>query len=483
MARRIPSSSSRRLGGLIGAVAACLVFPGQALAAQDLLIEHVTVVPMTAQGGALPDSAVLVRDGRIAYVGPARNAPNSSKARRIDGRGKWLMPALADMHVHIENDRMMRGLFGASAVPIGTVRTQDVLTPYVANGVLQVMNMSSDPDTIAQRDAVESGAVVGPHIALAAMVDGDPPLQSPVLTQIAVTPSDGRQIVRSMKWSGYDVVKVYGALTPEVFDAVVDEAVKQKMKVAGHIPGLGKTPVERFFRPGYGMVAHAEEFTREGMKDADIPRYVEMARRNGTWLTSTLALDETILAQTRDPDVLKSLSGFPYLHPTAWPMWFQMNRYFSRRSPERIAALENQVRYTRLVVKAFVDGGVPVVAGTDTLVPGMAPGFALHDELAALVRAGLSNEQALASATRLPAEWLGVADDRGVAAEGKRADLLLLDADPLADVANTRRISAVIANGRYLPRAELDAMMADLAKRYAATPKLVPPPPPPRPQS
>jgi hypothetical protein len=313
------------------------------------------------------------------------------------------------------------------------------------------------------------------------MVDGALPLQPPFMTRSAATPEDGRQIVRDIKWDGYDYVKVYGNLPLDTFSAIVDEASKQHIKVLGHIAGLGvtdrsapptrrNTPVDPFFQPGFSMVAHAEEFAREGMNYADIPHYVELAKRNGSWLTSTLLLNERILAQTRDISMLGELPGIQYLHPVARPLWFDLNRYASRKSPERIAHLERQVEFTRRLTKAFVDAGVPVVAGTDTPLPGLVPGFALHGELEALARAGLTNVQILAATTRLPAEWLGVLDDRGTVEAGKRADLLLLDADPTVDIANTHKIAAIIVGGHYLSRKELDRMLATVAEHYAEMP-------------
>jgi predicted amidohydrolase YtcJ len=212
------------------------------------------------------------------------------------------------------------------------------------------------------------------------------------------------------------------------------------------------------------------------MNYADIPHYVELAKRNGSWLTSTLLLNERILAQTRDISMLGELPGIQYLHPVARPLWFDLNRYASRKSPERIAHLERQVEFTRRLTKAFVDAGVPVVAGTDTPLPGLVPGFALHGELEALARAGLTNVQILAATTRLPAEWLGVLDDRGTVEAGKRADLLLLDADPTVDIANTHKIAAVIVGGHYLSRKELDRMLATVAEHYAEMPVFKPKP-------
>jgi imidazolonepropionase-like amidohydrolase len=118
-------------------------------------------------------------------------------------------------------------------------------------------------------------------------------------------------------------------------------------------------------------------------------------------------------------------------------------------------------------VRAFTAAGIPVMTGTDAPVPGVAPGFSLHDEFEALARAGLSNRRILESTTRLPAEWLGTLADRGTVEVGKRADLVLLDANPLEDIRNTRRIVAVVRDGRYLPREELDRMMAALASQNA----------------
>jgi imidazolonepropionase-like amidohydrolase len=127
--------------------------------------------------------------------------------------------------------------------------------------------------------------------------------------------------------------------------------------------------------------------------------------------------------------------------------------------------VQNVVDFNRRLVSAFVAAGIPVLAGTDAPVPGLVPGFSLHDELEALARAGLDNRRVLESTTRLPAEWLGTIGDRGTVEAGKRADLVLLDANPLDDIANTRKIAAVIRDGYYLPRRELERRMAVLAAR------------------
>ena len=443
--------------------------PKSAANTPTMAIEQVTVLPMAVDGAVVRNATVIIDDGRIAAVGPSEEVPVPADARRVNGEGKWLMPALADMHVHLANDRMVRLFAGRPDLPAGMVDPADLLTPYVANGVLQVMDMAAMSEAVGMRADVEAGRLRGPHIALAAMVDGSPPSWPIGMSRVAATPADGRQVVRDIKAEGYDFVKAYSNLGLETFSAIVDEAGEQDLKVLGHIPGMGKIPIEAIFQPGYDMVAHAEEFAfqSEDLSDADIARFVELAQRNGAWLTSTLFLDEQILAQTRDPNMLRRVDGLAYVHTCELPMWFAHNRYTSRNSPERIAELQRLVAFNRRLVRAFADAGIPIVAGTDTGIPGVVAGFALHEELKALARAGLNNEQILASATRLPAQWLGVAEDRGTVAPGKRADLLLLEADPLADIANTRKIAAVMIGGRYLPGAELDAMLERLAKRYA----------------
>ncbi len=463
----------RRLAalGAFGAIAAVTFVSAPATPSlRPLVIEHVTVVTMAEDGTVLHDMSVAVEQGRIISITPSKNTSSHSTSQRIDGRGKWLMPGLTDMHVHVENDRLLR-LFLHSPVPVdGASPMQDTFTPYLANGVLQVFDLSAMSETVGQSIEIESGRVLGPHIALAAMIDGPNPTWPLGMTRSATTPEQGRQAVRDAAAEGYGYIKVYSSLDLATFTAIVDEARKLKLRVVGHIPQRGKGITDSFFQPGFDMVAHAEEFAQQTRQpdESAIPSYVEMAKRNGTWLTATLTLDERLLEETRDPKTLKSRPELQYLPPSFYPIVVEHNPYVAHASAAQIAYLQNIVTFNRKLVMAFSAAGLPVLAGTDSPVPGLVPGFALHDELEALVEAGLDNRHALEGATRLAAEWLGVAADRGVVAVGKRADLLLLDADPLANVANTRRIAGVILGGRYLSRADLDARMKDLKQRNIA---------------
>ena len=436
--------------------------------APPLVISHVNVDTMAADGSVLRDQAVVIRDGRIESI--ATRVPRLPGAKLINGAGKWLMPGLVDMHVHVFNDRIVR-IFTHTATPVdGATLPQDIFTPYIANGVTQIFDLSAMSETIGQNVEIEAGRLIGPHIAMAALIDGANPIWPSGMSQAAATPEDGRQAVRDAAGAGYGFIKVYSKLDLLTFTAIVDEARKLKMRVVGHIPQREQGTTDKFFQPGFDLVVHAEEFAQQTYipDDLAIPRYVEMSKRNGTSLIATLTLDERLVEETMHPETLESRAELRTL-PAAWyHMVTLQNPYVARADAKWIAAVQKTVAFNRKLVKAFDDAGIAVLAGTDAPVPGLAPGFALHDELEALVRAGLSNRRALEGATRLAAEWLGVVDDRGTVAVGKRADLLLLDADPLTDVANTRRISAVVVGGHYFSRADLDARMAGLTKRNLA---------------
>jgi imidazolonepropionase-like amidohydrolase len=471
MSLRLLSGSICLAGMLVGfGMSLRLSAAGPALAdapQEALAIEHVTILPMTVEGTALADMTVIVRDGRIVAVTPATGAEVTGDLRRIDGRGKWLMPGLTDMHVHVENARGMRLALNKPEVSASAIRNEDVFAPYIANGVVQVFVLQAMSETIGQRVEIEAGRVLGPHILAAAMIDGSPPIWPVGTTRVATTPEAGRQAVRDAAAEGYDAIKVYSRLTLETFSAIVEEAQRLKLPVVGHIPGRRGGRTEEFFQPGFGMVAHAEEFAQQTEKPsiAAIPRYVAMMKKNGAWLTATLSLDERLLEQTSHPETLRTRPDLRVLHPMWREMVVHRNPYVPHASPERIEFLRSIIEFNRELVRAFVAAGIPVVAGTDALVPGMVPGYAMHDELAALAGAGMSTRQVLEAATRLPCEWLGVAADRGTVEIGKRADLLLLDGDPLADIAHSKRISAVILGGRYLPSALLEQWMQALAAR------------------
>lgn len=428
-----------------------------------LALDNVTVLPMNGDA-PVPDATILIEGDRVTAIGETASMTEVPEGtRRINGAGKWVMPGLTDMHVH-----MM-----AELIPEFPYTPAESLAPYLANGVLQVLDLGSNEHTNTLRDEIAAGNVRGPRLATARMVDGDRPLRGPEVALAVRTPDEARQVVPELAAAGYDFIKVYSRLDLETFAALLEAAAEEGIRVIGHIPARESAtsfaPLEEAVLPGLALVAHAEEFAFRvaEQSDAEIAGIVAMAESLGFGLISTLFLDEQILAQTRDPSILPDVEGLAQVDPVALAGWFEGNPYVDRASPERFAQLEGIIDFSRRLVAAFVAVGLPVVAGTDAWVAGMAPGFSMHEELQALSRAGLTNEQVLTAATSAPAAWLGVADDLGTVEVGKRANLLILDADPLADLSATRQIAGIVLDGQLILRAELDAMLTDLDASYA----------------
>ncbi|MEQ1549599.1 MAG: amidohydrolase, partial [Chakrabartia sp.] len=251
--------------------------------ARTMVIEHVTVIPMTPDGAVIKDATIVIENGRIASL----NGPIPAKAIRINGKGKWLIPGLTDMHVHLPSDGLLRAPRFPTEAPNIFFDSQDIMTPYIANGVTQVLNLDAVPASVGQRNEIARGDVLGPHMALAAVING-----GKGGGRIANTPADGRQAVRDIKAEGYDFVKVYSDLNIETFQAIIDESNNQGMKVLGHIPESFEGSLESAFVPGFSMVAHAEEFSKQSpdFTDEDARRFARMAKKNGTWVTPTLVV-------------------------------------------------------------------------------------------------------------------------------------------------------------------------------------------------
>lgn len=420
-------------------------------------ITNVNIITVTAENKIIENTTVVIKDKKILSI----NSPIPDKAKLINGKGKWMIPGLIDMHVHNLADVNFGSNYSTKGATIFT-NTQDFMLLYVANGVTTAFELSARPEHFGERNEIIKGDVIGPRIALAFLIDGGEGSGN-----IANTPEDGRQTVRIAKAQGYEFIKVYSSLNIETFKAIVDEASRQGMKVVGHIPNAFKGKIEEAFVPNYAMVAHAEEYAKQtdSFSDEDAKRFAQIAKKNGTWLTPTLITMVKIKEQVRSLDGIINLPSLKYVNPLMQSKWLGSNNYNTGTTPDRVAYVDKIADFNSWLVKAFKEAGVPIVAGTDSGVSGVVWGFSLHDELELLVSAGLTPQEALTSSTRLPATWLGIDDKIGTIETGKYADLILLDANPLDDISNTRKISGVFVNGQWVDRAKIETMLSDLAKR------------------
>jgi imidazolonepropionase-like amidohydrolase len=423
-------------------------------------IKNVNVIPMTRGGEVHKVATVIINNRKIVSL----NGPMPPDAVIIDGKSKWLIPGLIDMHVHVPTDINFGLQFPTRAASI-FFSTQDVMTPFVANGITTIFDLNSKAEHFGQRNEIARGDAIGPRMALAALIDG-----GEGSGRRANTPAEGRQTVSTVKAEGYEFIKVYSHLNIETYIAVIDEANKQGLKVIGHIPNGFRGKLKDAFIPHFGMVAHAEEFAKRtsDFSDDEAKRFAELAKENGTWLAPCLMTVVSIADQVHSLDYLTASPSLQYVHPLLQSKWLKSNNYFKGSDPGTVDHLKKVIDFNSRLVKAFKEAGVNIVAGTDTGTSGVVGGFSLHDEIELLVEAGLTPLEALASGTCLPALWLGIDSEVGTIEVGKYADLVLLDNNPIDDIKNTRKIAGVFLNGKWLDKVVLDKLLSDLSKRNSA---------------
>jgi tetratricopeptide (TPR) repeat protein len=422
------------------------------LAAQPAIaFEHVTVVPLDRER-VLERHTVLLRGGRIAAVGPDGSLRIPAGTIRVDGSGRYLMPGLADMHVH----------------PYNT----DQFLDYLAHGVTTIAVLNGSLDALRWRAEVARGTRLGPTIYSAGPSLEGVPAGNPTFLSTA-TPEDGRQAVRAIAAAGFDFVKVYMTLTPATYRAILAEAKARGIAVVGHIPpGVG---VDSVLAGGQVLVAHAEEFFRERVDSArgaermaDIVRRVKAARV--TVIPNLVAYADYIRAIKDLPAVLAD-PEMRYASPAAYSEKLPSHHRSIRPNPAQfLAGAERGLARMRVFTRMLRDAGVPLLLGTDTEFFGFA-GQVAHQDLEELVSAGLSPYQALVAATRAPGEFVRAslrgAAAFGTVAAGQRADLVLLAANPLESIGNASRIEGVVVRGRWLPAARLAALRDSLAASFA----------------
>lgn len=438
---------------LIWAIAmAALITSAIAQTPQVTAFVDVHVVPMDRER-VLDHQTVLVSGTQVTGVGPVRSVKLPAGALRIEGFGKlYVAPGLADMHTHV-------------------MRPED-LALYVANGVTTILHMGGAPSDLVDgvQNDIDRGAVVGPQVFFAFMVDG-----TPALARFYVrTPEQARAAVQVAKANGYRFIKVYNNLTAEEFAAIVDEGQRQALPVIGH--GVRAVGLPKALFAGQVMVAHAEEFfytafdNRVPTDNSSMNEVVEQTARSGAYVTPNLSTFATIARQWGKPQEVEKFLQDPrvrFMTPDQRLDWAEFD--YVRREGDITPIL----KFLRVFTKALSDGGVPLLAGTDSpVIPGMLPGYSIHEDLQALTSAGLTAYQALAAATRAPGEFMAryVPDTPrfGEVEPGMRADLVLLAANPLQSISALEHPMGVMCAGRWRTREQLDELLAAQRSRYEA---------------
>jgi imidazolonepropionase-like amidohydrolase len=299
------------------------------------------------------------------------------------------------------------------------------------------------------------------------MVDGPKKAWPPPLSTWVDSPAEAREAVRQAKAAGYDKIKVYSFLSRESYDAIVATARELGMDVIGHVPM--SVSVEHTLDAGQKLIAHSEEIAKHagGKYDAEgADSYADVMARRGVWMTPTLVTTRSILAFFDDPDSVFARPEARYFaHPMQRGVWSFMTANLYAPIPAELRGRLREAfgKFQRPLTRAFHDRGGRLMAGSDTMMIGLYPGFALHGELRELVDVGLTPYEALRTSTTNPFEYLGESDRAGTVAVGKRSDLLLVDENPLEDISAASKISGVLIRGRWIGRREIDDRMQALA--------------------
>jgi cytosine/adenosine deaminase-related metal-dependent hydrolase len=353
----------------------------------------------------------------------------------------------------------------------------DLLALFVANGVTNIRSMLGDPWHLTLRQELASGKVIGPRLFA-----GAPSLNGSSAPDVET----GTRLAREYAAAGYDFLKLHPGLTREVFDAIARVAHETGMPFAGHVSDA--VGIEHALDSGYAAVdhldgylnaladedcrrQHAAGFFAIGLVDCldavRIPALVKRTRSAGTWNVLTQSFLEGFAFPPASIDALRARPAMKYLPPSTAGDWIAARaRFLGAQSPSK-AQFKRFIDLRRQLIRALYEAGAPLLAGSDSPQIFNVPGFAAHDELEALVAAGLPPRAALEASTVNVARHFKRQGEFGAIVAGQSADLVLLEANPLERIGNTRRIAGVMLRGRWLDRAELDEMLAAVAAHQA----------------
>ncbi len=426
----------------------------------------VAVVPMDRER-ILTNQTVVVRGNRITAVGRVGQVRVPPRATRVDGRGKYLMPGLADMHAHVPGmgGMIKYQLIGHPSMhrPADSAATADAeraLALYALNGVTTIRLMSGWAEQLKWRERAATGEWLSPRLYVAS-----PPFRN------FEEPAEGVARVEAAKAAGYDLIKLYG-IDDEVLDSTVAAARRLGLPVAGHTPSFYNSPTSltKALEVGYRSIEHLVGYdlalfgesrgeingwpVHPELDTVKLRAIAEASARAGVWNCVT----EIIFQLYRwSPDTMATWPEMRYVSEATLADWRQSSMWSPNETP---LSADAALAARATVIRALRDAGAGLLLGTDMGVQFLVPGFAVHRELQALVSAGLSPYEALATGTRNVAAYFGTLETTGTVAVGKQADLMLLSGNPLRDIRQTVRPAGVMVAGRWVPREEIDRRLA-----------------------
>ena len=448
-----------RLGAAaLVAICSAVVLPGQG---ESIAFVGVAVVPMDSPR-VLRDQVVLVRDGKILRVGPTGTVTIPGDARRIDGRKRYLIPGLADMHMHF----------------VGPEHYADISLLFVANGVTTVRCMWGTPEVLQFARRSQTDPWVPTISTTGPPTGGAPPIYPGM--RVVKTPEEARRAVADDRAAGYDAIKVYNRLPAPAYRALVQASGAIGLPVVGHVPE--DVTLDDALTSGQKSIEHLQGYVRavtqnsaSSLPDKGTPAdagrlkaVVSRTKQHGVYNTPTLVVYGNLLEGLRDPSAVPV--EFRFVSPSLRAAWdVMLARWTPILSGDGAREYRDTQKLLMHITMALDEGGAPLLLGTDAPNPYVVPGFSVHDELEALVHAGLTPYRALRTATVSTAAFIG-RSDTGTIAAGHVADLVLLTANPLDDIRATRQRDGVMIRGRWLPAADLRLRLDRLAKRFEAQP-------------
>lgn len=427
--------------------------------ADTVAFVNVAVVPMDTER-VIRGQTVIVHDGRIAEMGPAADVQPPAGARIVDGAGRYLMPGLSEMHAHIPSPQQ------------GEDVIERTLFLYLSNGVTTVRGMLGHPRHLELRDQAARNQILSPRI-----YTSGPSFNG----NSAPTPDVAVAMVEEQHAAGYDLLKLHPGLSRPVFDAIVEAANRVGIPFAGHVSAgvgldaaLGASQASIDHLDGYiealagfgaGFDPQESGFFGLGLVDRidldRIPALAAATRDAGVWNVPTQSLMEHLLSP-EDPADMARRPEMRYMPAATVDQWVQRKRSMMVNPALTRDRAQAYIDARRRLILALQRAGAPLALGSDAPQMWNVPGFSIHHELGMLVASGLTPFEALATGTRNAAAYFG-ADDWGTIAPGRSADFILVEGNPLDDVANVARRAGVMVRGYWLPEAEIQARLDAIA--------------------